>query len=107
MCISFSKRAIHIDIVAFSSVDNDYAFVLKNIWVLGVSLYLCYLAYIFHQDVMEEFTRLVVVLNISTCIRNHLQSQITTGMATLYTDGENSSAKYKKNFNNQKDKDRG
>jgi hypothetical protein len=53
MCISFSKRAIQIDIVAFSSVDNDYAFVLKNIWVLGVSLYLCYLADIFQQDVME------------------------------------------------------
>jgi hypothetical protein len=53
MCISSSKRAIQIDIVAFSSVDNDYAFVLKNIWVLGVSLYLCYLADIFQQDVME------------------------------------------------------
>lgn len=53
MCISFSKRAIQIDIVAFSSVDHDYSFVLKNIWVLGVSLYLCYLADIFQQDVME------------------------------------------------------
>jgi hypothetical protein len=53
MCISSSKRAIQIDIVAFSSVDNDYTFVLKNIWVLGVSLYLCCLADIFQQDVME------------------------------------------------------
>jgi len=53
MCISFSKRPIQIDVVAFSSVDNADAFVLKNIWVLGVSLNPCYLADIFQQDVME------------------------------------------------------
>jgi hypothetical protein len=77
MCISSSKRAIQIDIVAFSSVDNDYAFVLKNIWVLGVSLYLCYLADIFQQDVMEvwlmnehsiseSWTRIVVLEDASS-----------------------------------------
>jgi hypothetical protein len=53
---------------------------------------------------LQEFTRLVAVQNISTCIRNHLQPQIKMTMATLYTDSEHSSAKYKKNFNDQKDK---
>ncbi|KAJ6896747.1 hypothetical protein NC651_022818 [Populus alba x Populus x berolinensis] len=72
VCISFSKRAIHIDIVAFSSVDNDYAFVLKNIWVLGVSLYLCYLDDIFQQDVMEVWL-----------MNEHGISESWTGIAVL------------------------
>jgi hypothetical protein len=53
---------------------------------------------------VQEQTRLVAVLNISTCIRNHLQPQIIMATATLHTDSEKSSAKYKKNFNDQKDK---